>query len=535
MPKRAEKKLRKRSRVESSDREDGRAVMKETPQPLEQTDGAGVASSSRRRIVPSPQNRPSVESDDEIAATDETSQSLEVTDDAGISSSSRRRTVRRSPVLDCGERPLLETRHNVEGTARCPQDSVSEKVRKETESLLEKQRLEMAELREELRKLRMENGKQNSSEGSNSWSKDAVNRTDRGDKAPLPRLGKFDGTEPLRSFLDQFERFCQQFHWDANERAFQLHTALKGKAAQCLWGLRDNATAEDMIQALKSRYGDSHLIDQYRAQLHDRKRKDGESISDLCDDLSQLLVLGFPNADEETRNYIGKDVFFRAIEANANLQMWVRDREPRNLEDCRTLATKAEANASISNYKAFEIKENRLSKRVQNIEAEKTAMPDTAAAFAEGSIDPVSRLCSLLERQLNANAEANAQLKSSGHQEKEQHFQNAKKKQRPNRKQLTAAPTVPVALPSMPALQASTTAAVATPPPPQVLYWPQPQQTLPMNAPAFTTSNAYMTPAPAAAAAMAATKPSITCCGCQQVGHIKRNCPYLQPQQPSSA
>jgi hypothetical protein len=300
MPKRGEKKLRKRSRVESSDREDGRAVMKETPQPLEQTDGAGVASSSRRRIVPSPQNRPSVESDDEIAATDETSQSLEVTDDAGISSSSRRRTVRRSPVLDCGERPLLETRHNAEGTARLPQDSVSEKVRKEVESLLEKQRLEMAEIWEEIRKLRMEKEKRNSSEGSNSWSKEAVNRTDRGEKAPLPRLGKFDGTEPLRSFLDQYERFCQQFHWDANERAFQLHTALKGKTAQCLWGLRDNATAEDMIQALKSRYGDSHLIDQYRAQLHDRKRKDGESISDLCDDLSQLLVLGFPNADEET-------------------------------------------------------------------------------------------------------------------------------------------------------------------------------------------------------------------------------------------
>jgi hypothetical protein len=181
--------------------------------------------------------------------------------------------------------------------------------------------------------------------------------------------------------------------------------------------------------------------------------------------------------------------------------------------DCRTSATKAEVNASISNYKAFEIKENKLSKRIQNIEAEKTAMPDTAAAMAiaESSNDPVSRLCSLLERQLNADAEANAQMKSNGHQAKEQHFQNARKKQRQNRKQLTAAQTVPVALPSMPALQTSTTAAVATPPPPQVLYWPQPQKALPMNAPAFTTSNAYMTPTPTpAAAAMAATKPSIT-------------------------
>ena len=535
MPKEAEKKLSKRLRVESSDREDGRAVTKATPQPLEQTDGAGVASSSHRRIVPSRQNRTSGESDDENAATDENSRSLEVTDDAGITSSSRRRTVRRSPVMDCRERPLLETQHSAEGTARFPQDSVSEIVCKETESLLEKQRLEMAELREEIRKLRTEKERQKTSEGSNSWSRDDDNRTDRGEKAPLPRLGKFDGTEPLRSFLDQFERFCQQFHWDGNERAFQLHAALKGKAAQSLWGLRDNATVEDMIQALKSRYGDSHLIDQYRAQLHDRKRKDGESISDLCDDLSQLLVLGFPNADEETRNYIGKDVFFRAIEANANLQMWVRDREPRNLEDCRTLATKAEANASISNYKGFENKENKSSKRVQNIEAENTAMPNTVATIVEGSIDPVSRLCSLLERQLNANAEANAQLKSRGHQAKAHDFQNAKRKQRQNRKQLTAAPTVPVALPSTPAVQASTTAAVATPPPPQVLYWPQPQQPMPTNVPAFATSNAYMTPTPAATAAMAATKPSITCYGCQQVGHIKRNCPYLQPQQPLSA
>ena len=120
MPKRAEKKLRKRLRVESSDREDGRAVTKETPQPLEQTDGAGVASSSHRRIVPSRQNRTSGESDDENAATDENSQSLEVTDDAGITSSSRRRTVRRSPVVDCRERPPLETQHSAEGLQGSP-------------------------------------------------------------------------------------------------------------------------------------------------------------------------------------------------------------------------------------------------------------------------------------------------------------------------------------------------------------------------------------------------------------------------------
>jgi hypothetical protein len=284
-----------------------------------------------------------------------------------------------------------------------------------------------------------------------------------------------------------------------------------------------------MIQALRSRYGDSHFIGQYRAQLHSRKRKDEESISDLCDDLSRLLVLGFPNADEETRNYIGKDVFFRAIEANANLQMWVRDREPRNLEDFRALAVKAEANASISNYKAFENRENKPSKRVQNIEAEKTAMPDAAAAIVEGSIDPVSRLCSLQERQLKANANANAQLKSTGQQAKAQYSQNAKKKQRQNRKQLTAASTVPVALPSMPALQASTTAAVATQPPPQVLYWQQPQQALSINAQAFRASSANTTLTPAGAAT-AATKSPITCYGCQQTGHVKRNCSYLQPQ-----
>jgi hypothetical protein len=431
-----------------------------------------------------------------------------------------------------GEGPSLDALCSAEETASLPQDSVSEIIFKGNESLLEKQRLEMAELREELRKLRMETEKQKSSERSNSWSREDSNRTDRGEKAPLPRLAKFDGTEPLRSFLDQFERFCQQFRWDSNERAFQLHAAIKGKAAQSLWGLRDNPTAEDMIHALKSRYGDSHLIDQYRAQLHARKRKDGESITDLCDDLSQLLVLGFPNADEETRNYIGKDAFFRAIETNANLQMWVRDREPRNLEECRTLATKAEANASISNYKAFE--NSKLSKRVQNLEAEKTAMPDTAATTVEGSIDPVSRLCSLLERQLNANAEANAQLKSNGHKARVQYSKDAKKKQRQNRKQPTAAPTVPVALPLMPPWQASTNAAVATQPPPQVSYWPQPQQALPINAPAFTPSNACVTPTQATAA-MAAFKPSIICYGCQQVGHIKRNCPNLQTQQPSSA
>jgi hypothetical protein len=51
----------------------------------------------------------------------------------------------------------------------------------------------MDELREELRKLRMEKEKQNSSEGSNSWSREAGNRTDKGEKAPLLRLGKLMG------------------------------------------------------------------------------------------------------------------------------------------------------------------------------------------------------------------------------------------------------------------------------------------------------------------------------------------------------
>jgi hypothetical protein len=87
---------------------------------------------------------------------------------------------------------------------------------------------------------------------------------------------KFDGSVYWAGFHRQLEAAADH-KWTSNERAAHLLAVLQGKAADVLHSVSHEATYQDIVGALKGRYGDHQLAAAYAAQLKSRTLLIGES------------------------------------------------------------------------------------------------------------------------------------------------------------------------------------------------------------------------------------------------------------------
>jgi len=108
------------------------------------------------------------------------------------------------------------------------------------------------------------------------------------------RLGKYDGTTCLDTFLARFDRCVKYMGWDAEDQQFNLSVSLDGAAGQILWDTEGCSTVEGTIQLLRNRFGNINQQERFRAELKSRKRKPGESLQELYQDICRLMSLAYP-------------------------------------------------------------------------------------------------------------------------------------------------------------------------------------------------------------------------------------------------
>lgn len=74
-----------------------------------------------------------------------------------------------------------------------------------------------------------------------------------------------------------------------------LRNALDKTALQLLWdfGSSENITYIKLVARLKQRYGAEGQAETYRAQLHYRRQRSNETLSDLHDIRQNLVVLAY--------------------------------------------------------------------------------------------------------------------------------------------------------------------------------------------------------------------------------------------------
>jgi hypothetical protein len=91
-----------------------------------------------------------------------------------------------------------------------------------------------------------------------------------GTNADKVKPPKFDGSTSWVVFQRQFEAAAVHNVWTPGEKAAHLLSVLQGQAAQILHSVPAEASYEDIVGALRDRFGDHQLAAAYRSQLKTR-------------------------------------------------------------------------------------------------------------------------------------------------------------------------------------------------------------------------------------------------------------------------
>ena len=149
----------------------------------------------------------------------------------------------------------------------------------------------------------------------------------------------------METFLAKYRNCARYNKWSCDERAIFLRHSLQGNASQILWELSDDATDEDITRLLRNRFGNANQMERYRAELHSRRRKRGETIQSVYQDIRRLLALAFPGQSGELYEVIGRDAFLEAL-ADNDLRIRVLDQNPKSLDDALNVVIRMEAYSS---------------------------------------------------------------------------------------------------------------------------------------------------------------------------------------------
>ena len=125
---------------------------------------------------------------------------------------------------------------------------------------------------------------------------------------------RFDGKECIESHLMQFKIAASRNGWSNEEKADFLKILLTGDASAVLKDVAEDVTYEELIFQLKQCYGSLDQVEAYRVQLKARRRKRGESLSDLMKDVRRLFLLAYPGKSNYMSDITTKDAFVDALE-----------------------------------------------------------------------------------------------------------------------------------------------------------------------------------------------------------------------------
>jgi FtsZ-interacting cell division protein YlmF len=161
------------------------------------------------------------------------------------------------------------------------------------------------------------------------------------------KLGTYDGSSCLETFLAKFDNCTQYFKWKEEDKLFHLRASLEGAAGQILWTARKQTSVVEVIKILKNCFGNANQAERFRAELRAIKRRHEESLQSLYQDVCRLMSLVYAGQSNEMSDIVGRDSFLEALD-NHSLRVRILYKEPRTLEDALNIASRLEAFDKIS-------------------------------------------------------------------------------------------------------------------------------------------------------------------------------------------
>ena len=105
----------------------------------------------------------------------------------------------------------------------------------------------------------------------------------------------------------------------------------------------NEASLEEIMRLLKVRFGNEHQAERFRAEMRSRRRRAGEPLQTLYQDLCRLKLLAFGHSleTEFSKLYL-RDVFLDALN-DMHLRKLILMQEPHSIEEALRLACRLEA------------------------------------------------------------------------------------------------------------------------------------------------------------------------------------------------
>ena len=185
----------------------------------------------------------------------------------------------------------------------------------------------------------------------------------------LNNLGTFNGKSDLETFLSRFENCSEYFGWNEKDKLFQLKNSLIEAAGFVVSEIGSCAKLCEIIQLLKLRFGNENQMERFRAELKSRRRKPGESLQHLFQDLCRLKTLAFGKTAEFyfSKLYL-RDVFLDSLN-DRKLRKLILIQEPSTMEEALRVANHFEAiDATESNDSDHKYTSRTTKKKVHNLD-----------------------------------------------------------------------------------------------------------------------------------------------------------------------
>jgi len=107
---------------------------------------------------------------------------------------------------------------------------------------------------------------------------------------------------------------------------------------------------EELMQRIIQRFGNEGQEEMFRSQLRNRKRRRGETLQNLYNDIWMLMSLTYPGFEaSQFSQLIAKDIFLTSLD-DINLEMRCREREPKDLDAALRIALRLEQYERLETY-----------------------------------------------------------------------------------------------------------------------------------------------------------------------------------------
>ena len=151
---------------------------------------------------------------------------------------------------------------------------------------------------------------------------------------------KYDGTTSFETYMCKFLNCADYNQWTEKDKRAYLRGSLDKEAAQLLWD-SDQLTFDELVDKLRKRFGAKGMEERFQTELRCRRRKNGESIQELAQDIRRLLLLSYPREQSMVVEHLGRDAFLTALD-DQDFELKIRERDPENLDAAVKLALRFE-------------------------------------------------------------------------------------------------------------------------------------------------------------------------------------------------